>query len=122
MERRLIDITDLDIFSMTDEDIVFEIKHREPTDAIPVEWIVKRVKEIEREWDYQEAVLIADELIANWRKENGLKPIPTISERLEKTIPVEWLEHWFNENVTDYCYAKFDVLIKDWRKEIKKRK
>lgn len=69
MERKLVDITDLDIFNMTDEDVAFEIKHREPTEA----------------------------------------------------IPVKWLEQWFYENITDYCYAKFDVLIEDWRKENDKR-
>ena len=43
IEMKLIDITDLDIFSMADEDIVSEIKRRELIEAIPIRWLKKRV-------------------------------------------------------------------------------
>lgn len=112
--KKLVDVTD-------------ENKHREPTDAIPIEWIVKRVKEIEREWDYHEAVLIADKLIEDWRKENGLNPVPTISERLGETIPFEWIEKEIknfvnNKKLNDTERNVIDVLyhniVSDWDDEL----
>ena len=41
---RLIDLDKIDVFHQEDEDIVFDIIHAIPVDAIPIEWIEEQLK------------------------------------------------------------------------------
>ena len=59
---RLIDLDKIDVFHQEDEDIVFDIIHATPVDAIPMDFITKFM--VKHDWyEY-------DLLVEAWRKEN----------------------------------------------------
>lgn len=66
---RLIDIDKIDL-RQTDRDIVFDIIHAEPVEAIPVEWI-EHWKFTEPEyWRIVKGKDVLGRMINDWRKEN----------------------------------------------------
>lgn len=78
---RYIDLDKIDVFHQEDEDVVFDIIHATPVDAIPIEWIediyikyMKKLKDsdnspMSKKW-FELRILAYRMLIRDWRKEN----------------------------------------------------
>lgn len=68
---RLIDLDKIDVFHQEDEDIVFDIIHATPVDAIPIEWIKSWIDRNARNTGYTYVyVFPVVEMLDDWRKEN----------------------------------------------------
>ena len=57
-------------FHQEAEDVVYDLIHAEPVDAIPIEDLKKLMKKCATSWSFGELI---DEIIKLWRKENESK-------------------------------------------------
>lgn len=67
---RLIDLDEIDVFHQDPEDVVFDIIHAIPVDAIPTKWIKEWVDKYARYTGYTSYLLSVVEMLDDWRKEN----------------------------------------------------
>ena len=65
---RLIDADKIN-FNQDDTEVVFEVLHAEPIEAIPVEWLLNHTPHDEPMERYNKKLI--EYLVIGWRKENG---------------------------------------------------
>lgn len=66
---RLIDLDKIDVFNQTSEQVVFDIIHAEPVEAIPVGWLESQI-DIYIDLGLNTIAKELRVLIDDWRKEN----------------------------------------------------
>ena len=65
---RLIDLDKIDVFHQKDEDVVFDIIHATPIDAIPIDYINDWMDK--NSHGYTSYMMPIVDLVEDWRKEN----------------------------------------------------
>ena len=69
---RLIDLDKIDVFHQEDEDVVFDIIHAIPVDAITTDWIEQYIEnEIQRYGCEIPEISAIKNMLNEWRKEEG---------------------------------------------------
>lgn len=69
---RLIDLDKIDVFHQEDEDIVFDIIHATPVDAIPIEWIEHWKFTEPKYWEIVNGNDEIGRMLDDWRKDNEI--------------------------------------------------
>lgn len=81
---RLIDLDKIDVFHQEPEDVVFDIIHAIPVDAIPIEWLEEYIDNLSNEIEHYEIAGVGcggarkqlegvEIMLQHWRDENETK-------------------------------------------------